>query len=316
MRVDIKQECIGRWAPILTNLGINAQLFNGKHQPCIFCGGKDRARWDRAKEFYYCSQCGQKQPIDMAIEHTGLSFKETTQLIRPNIMTTPLQIVKPADTEKAEARIRKIHAGLKQITPDSAVFLYLAKRGITVLPDTDCYEHPSLDYWEDSVKTGTYPAMVSVFRTPKGEVSTYHITYVTQDGEKAPVQIPRKILPVMRPMGGSAIRLFEAEEVLAITEGIETALSVRQDQGIHCWAAGSAQAMVNVVIPETVKVVWIYADADESFTGQKAAFDLANRLKIKEGKTVRVVTLVDQEVIQDYGRKCDYNDYVIMKAAS
>jgi putative DNA primase/helicase len=252
----------------------------------------------------------------MAIEHTGLSFKETTNLIRPTVMTTPLQIVKPADTQQAEARIRRIHAGLKHITPDTANFLYLAKRGISVLPDADCYEHPSLDYWEDGVKTGTYPAMVSVFRTPTGEVATYHITYLTNDGEKAPVKIARKILPVMRPMAGGAIRLFEAEEVLAITEGIETALSVRQDQGIHCWAAGSAQAMVNIVIPESVKVVWIYADADESFTGQKAAYELANRLKVKEGKTVRVVTLVNQETVEDYGRKCDYNDYVIMKAAS
>jgi putative DNA primase/helicase len=266
MRVDIKQECIGRWAPILTNLGINAQLFNGKHQPCIFCGGKDRARWDRAKEFYYCSQCGQKQPIDMAIEHTGLSFKETTNLIRPNVMNSPLKIVKPVDTQQNEARIKKIHAGLKRITPESATFLYLAKRGISVLPDKDCYHSEGVEYWQDGIATA-YPAMVSVFRTPEGEVSTFHITYLTNEGEKAPVPTPKKILPIMRPMAGGCIRLFEAEEVLAITEGIETALSARQDQNIHCWAAGSAQAMVNIVIPETVKTVWIYADSDESFTG-------------------------------------------------
>jgi putative DNA primase/helicase len=195
------------------------------------------------------------------------------------------------------------------------VALYLAKRGIKVLPDADCYQHDAVEYWQDGEKS-LHPAMVSVFRTPSGEVATYHITYVTKQGEKAPVQIPRKILPVMRPMVGSAIRLFEAEEVLAITEGIETALSVRQDQGIHCWAAGSAQEMVNIVIPETVKVVWIYADSDESFTGQKAAFDLANRLKVKEGKTVRVVTLIDQRPVEDYGVKYDFNDYAIFKANS
>jgi hypothetical protein len=37
---------------------------------------------------------------------------------------------------------------------------------------------------------------------------------------------------------------------------------------------------------------------------------------VKEGKTVRVVTLVNQETVEDYGLKCDYNDYVIMKAAN
>jgi putative DNA primase/helicase len=313
VKTDIKQECIGRWSGILTNLGINAELFSGKHQPCVFCGGKDRARWDRAKEFYYCSQCGSRQPIDMAIEFTGLSFKDTTNLIRPNVMNTPLKIVKPVDTHQNEARIKKIHAGLKRITPDSVVALYLAKRGITVFPEQDCYQIDQLDYWDGGEKS-IHPAMVSVFRTPAGEVSTYHVTYLSNDGTKANVPIPRKILPVIKPLVGAAIRLFKADDTLAIAEGVETALCVTEDSGVPCWAAGSAQAMNNVVIPESVKVVWIYADSDESFTGQKAAYDLANRLKVKEGKTVRVVTLINQDSVEDYGVKYDYNDLAILKA--
>ena len=54
----------------------------------------------------------------------------------------------------------------------------------------------------------------------------------------------------------------------------------------------------------------------QSFTGQKAAYDLANRLKVKEGRTVRVVTLVDQRPVEDYGVKYDYNDYSILIANS
>ena len=315
MRSDIKQECAGRWAPILTNLGIKAELFNGKHQPCVFCGGKDRARWDRAKEFYYCSQCGSKQPIDMAIDFTGLSFKDTAQLIRPNIMNTKLQVVKPVDTAQNEARIRKIYEGLKRITPDCVVALYLAKRGITVLPDQDCYFHPAMEYWQDGEKS-LHPAMVSVFRTPDGEVATYHITYLSNDGTKANVPVPRKVLPVIKPMAGAAIRLFKSEEILAIAEGIETALAVYKDCGTPCWAAGSANAMTSIVIPESVKTVWIYADSDESFTGQSAAYQLANRLKTREGKTVRVVTLIDQGSVEDYGVKYDYNDLAILKATA
>ena len=313
--IDIKQECQGRWSGVLTNLGIDERIFNGKHQPCIFCGGHDRARWDRAREFYICGQCGSKQPIDMAIEHTGLSFKETTNLIRPNVMNTPLKIVKPADTAQAEQRLRKIHAGLKQITPNSAAFLYLAKRGITLLPEQDCYAHEAVEYWEEGVKS-FHPAMISVFRTPEGEVSTYHITYLSADGTKADVTTPRKILPVIKPLVGAAVRLFKAADILGITEGVETALSVNQDQAIPCWAAGSAQAMNNIIIPESVKTVWIYADSDESFTGQKAAYDLANRLKVKEGKTVRVVTLIDHKSVEDYGVKYDFNDLIIANAAN
>ena len=36
MKTDIKQECQGRWSGVLTNLGIDERIFNGKHQPCIF----------------------------------------------------------------------------------------------------------------------------------------------------------------------------------------------------------------------------------------------------------------------------------------
>ena len=315
MRADIKTECVGRWAPILTNLGINAQIFNGKHQPCVFCQGTDRARWDKAKEFYFCSQCGSKQPIDMAIEFTGMSFKEAAQLIRPNIMNAALKIVKPVDTQQAEDRIKRIHAGLKRITPDSIVALYLAKRGITVLPEQDCYQHDGVEYWEDGIKS-LHPAMVSVFRTAAGEVSTYHLTYLSANGTKAEVTTPRKILPAIRPLVGAAVRLFKVDDMLAIAEGIETALSVMQTIGIECWATGSANNMKAVAIPESVKTVWVYADSDESFTGQAAAYELANRLKVREGKTVRVVTLVDQKTVEDYGVAYDLNDYTILKANS
>ena len=312
MRVDIKTECVGRWAPILTNLGIKAQIFNGKHQPCLFCQGTDRARWDKAKEFYFCSQCGSRQPIDMAIEFTGLSFKDTAQLIRPNIMNAQLKVVKPVDTQQAEDRIKRIHAGLKRITPDSIVALYLAKRGITALPEQDCYQHDGVEYWEEGVKS-LHPAMVSVFRTAAGDVSTYHITYLSADGNKAAVTTPRKILPVIRPLVGAAIRLFKVDDIMAIAEGIETALSVTADTGLQCWATGSANNMKAVVIPESVKTVWIYTDSDDSFTGQAAAYELANRLMVREGKTVRVVNIIDQKLIEDYGVSYDFNDYLILK---
>jgi len=313
MKADLKTECVGRWAPILTNLGINAQIFNGKHQPCPFCQGKDRARWDRNKEFFICGQCGSKQPIDMAIAFTGLSFKETAQLIRPNIMSAQLKVVKQVDTQQAEDRIKRIHAGLKRITPESIVALYLAKRGITVLPEQDCYQHNSVEYWNEGVKS-LHPAMVSVFRTPTGEVSTYHITYLSNDGTKAEVTTPRKILPVIKPLVGAAVRLAKVDDIMAIAEGIETALSVTSDTGLQCWAAGSASNMKAVVIPESVKTVWIYADSDDSFTGQAAAYELANRLKVREGKIVRVVNLIDKQLVEDYGVSYDYCDYNILKA--
>ena len=50
----------GRWREILPALGIPSQFLSGKHQPCLLCGGKDRARFTDldGRGSYFCNQCG------------------------------------------------------------------------------------------------------------------------------------------------------------------------------------------------------------------------------------------------------------------
>ena len=44
---DIRQRMIGNWeAALLSIVNIDRKVFNGKHQPCPHCMGKDRFRWD------------------------------------------------------------------------------------------------------------------------------------------------------------------------------------------------------------------------------------------------------------------------------
>jgi hypothetical protein len=65
---------------------------------------------------------------------------------------------------------------------------------------------------------------------------------------------------------------------LAITEGIEDALSAYQSTGLGAWAAGSGSRMSTLVdaVPNYIEVVTIYAHPDD--TGQRGAHALAKGL--------------------------------------
>jgi putative DNA primase/helicase len=313
---EIKHQCSGRWASVLVSLGMNEQIFNGKHGPCLFCNaGKDRARWVRQKEFYICNQCGSHNGIELAIHHLGLPFKEAANEIRRIIGNVKMEVVKTSDeTEKNRARIERIRQGLKPINGECAASRYLANRGLKVLPDKDCYFHPGVEHWQDGVKT-VHPAMVSIFRNVEGKGSTLHITYLTPDGRKANVEAPKKMLPVILPLPGCAIKLFEPiNGVLAVAEGIETALAIHQMDDLPVWACGNASQMAALDVPDSVNRVLIYADEDRNYTGAKAAYALANRLATK-GKDVKVMRLIDRQPIADFEVKSfDFLDYCVAEA--
>lgn len=313
--VDIKDQCRGRWADILAQLGFAEEIFSGKHQACPECGGKDRFRWNREKEFGICNQCGDHQPVNMAMAHLQLPFRDTVAKIRTVIGQCQQAPAKTDDSSKNEARLNRIHAGLKRIIKGDPVSLYLQNRGITILPKRDVYTHHGLDYWDTSdqgkpVKIGAYPAMVSMFRNLSGEVCTYHVTYLTKDGKKITGHPAKKILPKIRKMRGGSIQFGGVGETLIIAEGVETGLAAEQEFGYPAWAAANATLLELVEIPNYVKSVLIIADEDKSFTGQKAAYTLANRLKVQQKKDAAVVRLTSPSSLHiDRGIDCDFLDY-------
>lgn len=313
---ELKDQCVGRWAGVLSSLGMDERLFNGKHGPCIYCGGKDRARWVKPKEFYLCAQCGPHTPEDLAIHHLGLTYRDTAREIRKIIGGVKMEVVKTSDDyEKNRARIDRIRKGLKRMNGEDAASLYLANRGLKVLPDSNCYAHPGVEYWQDGVKS-VHPAMVSMFRNVEGKTASMHIIYLTQDGKKADVEAPKKILPVILPLPGCAINLFEPENgVIAVAEGVETAMAVRQLEHFPVWACGNAGQMATLDVPESVNELLIYADEDESFTGAQAAYTLAKRMKAK-GKKVSVIRLLEDGPYSDRGQiKQDFLDYAVRETS-
>jgi putative DNA primase/helicase len=118
--------------------------------------------------------------------------------------------------------------------------------------------------------------MLAMVTAPDGSGATIHRTYL-KDCKKAPVQSPKKLMQGM-PIKGAAIRLFPVASILGVAEGIETALAAANLTGIPTWACVSAGGVESFIPPEEVVRVVIFADNDENFTGQAAAYKLANRL--------------------------------------
>jgi putative DNA primase/helicase len=314
----ISQNALGKWPSILTMLGVDQEFLKNKHGPCPICGGKDRFRFDDkgGKGSYYCSGCGAGDGFNLLQKLNGWSFAEAAKRVEEIIGNCRVTPAAQDDSGKNEARLKRIHAGLRRISHDDPVGRYFLSRGITILPKQDVYFHPGVDYFTSTesgkpVKVGTFPSMVSIFRNLAGATCTFHITYLTQDGQKITGHPAKKFLPAIQPLPGGAIRLGGGiSEHIGIAEGIESTLAAMQDYRIPCWAAGNANLLEQVLTPEPVKSVVIFADEDSSFTGQKSAYTLANRLKVQFKKDVSVVRILGKETYKDRGSDLDYLDYL------
>lgn len=210
---------------------------------------------------------------------------------------------KLAEEQAREAELQRNRESIKEIwnasipiTRDCPAGLYLARRGIdiTAIPST------GLRFCESEC------AMIACVKNAAGKCVTLHKTFLTTDGRKADVVYPKLLMKLAADtMSGSAIRLALHKDVLAVAEGIETALSVTYATGIPCWSCVSANGLEAVQIPEDVKTVLIFADKDRSCTGAKAAKKLADRLS-KEGFLALVMAIEDP--IPECAKGIDWND--------
>jgi hypothetical protein len=75
----------GHWPEILAELGIPRKALNGKHQSCLFCGGKDRAWFTNYDDagLYYCNQCNPpvRDGFRLLMDFHHWEFKQTADCI-------------------------------------------------------------------------------------------------------------------------------------------------------------------------------------------------------------------------------------------
>ncbi|WP_339690088.1 toprim domain-containing protein [Celeribacter baekdonensis] len=130
------------------------------------------------------------------------------------------------------------------------------------------------------------PAMLAQIRGPKGEPLGLHRTFLKPDGSgKADVE-PQKMM--LGPSSGGAVRFGPDNRVIALAEGIETALSVSQASRLTVWATLSTSGLKGLILPPPPVAEVIVIAADHDPAGISAAEQTAERLE-REGRAVSVI---------------------------
>lgn len=296
MRTPLTERCTGRWATLLPLLGVDRSYLNGRHGPCPMCGGKDRWRWiNRAGSGdWHCNQCTHGDGIELVKRYLKVDFKEAAKRIEAVLGETRKETkVAPPDESRLRAQAKRLW---QQTVPVAGVGVtYLASRHLP-MPDPLAVRFlPSHRYLRQEV----FPALIAKISDASGAGINLHQTFLAADGRgKAPVEKPRLMLRGSIPLG-SAIRLFPVGPTLGIAEGIESALSAHVLYGgIPVWSVINAGGIRRFAIPEGVEELVIFADADENYTGQSAAYERANRAVIHDKIACRV--MVPHTLGQDF----------------
>ena len=294
--LNISDQLTGRWVSILTMLGVDEKILNSRrHHPCPGCGGKDRFRFTNYnnKGGYICSQCGNGDGFQLLDIVFGWDFKQSKEEIEKIFGETKLTHVKQHDPMP----LLKFVAGNAKNNGDE-VTAYLKSRG---LKPSKYLKQVRLKYYTEGVEVGAFESMAGLIVDKDAQPVSYHVTYL-KDGIKADLPNSKKILPGKKSITGCAVR-FGIGEVINVTEGIETALAVQEITNLPTWAALNAGNLESLEIPDSVKKINIYADNDKSFTGQKSAYILANKLVVQKGRKV--------EVFYPEKPETDYLDYYV-----
>jgi putative DNA primase/helicase len=295
-RSKTKDQASGKWRTILPALGVPPKLINGKHQPCPHCGGKDRFRFTdfHGTGGYICSQCGAGSGFDLLMKINGWDFR-TAALQVEKIVASCAPDRKPRQFGEAEQRsaMNTLWQTAVPVSSEDAAGRYLWRRCRATSFPASLRFVPAL---RCTGSASAYPAMLAKVTTATGEPNNIHRTYLSVQGHKAPIEAPRRMMPGPIAKGG-AVWLSEPQATLGVAEGIETALSASALTGIPCWAALNAAMLKDWQPPQMVTHVVIFADHDEKFTGQAAAFALASRLS-NEG--YGITTRVPEQVGLDW----------------
>ena len=273
----------GQWLKILTSLGIPRDSLRKSHTKCPICSGAKKFRFDDKDGLgtWICNSCGAGYGYKLAKLYTQSPDSELLGRIDQIIGHKPEYTQQPVDPVQAQKKKRLVQFGKQLRECGTITASYLRNRGVDLHQLSYIREHPNAPYYQDGKLVGHYPAMVNALRNVQGQVISFHVTYLTQDGWKADLEVNKKILPPVETITGSAIRLCNLAPEMAITEGIETALGVMTYERVPCWAAYSANNLAKFEPPPGIESLVIYGDRDFSFTGQAAAYELARRMQAR-----------------------------------
>lgn len=249
----------------------------------ILCPGPGHSPRDRSlsvtfagDDFTVFSHAGDdwRECKDHVRERLGLGDFTPAETRSPVIVTPT-----PEDRDRIE-RAGTLWREARPIEGTPAV-AYLASRGVSYQGEALRW-HPSCPFG----KGERHGCMIGLVRNiVTNEPQAIHRTAIDATGRK----IDRK---AYGPIGGGAVKLTDdadVTKVIAIGEGIETALSIREltDLGnMPVWSVLSANGIAAFPVLPGIESVWIAADNDASGTGQNAARSAGERLHAAGVETI------------------------------
>lgn len=269
-----------------------------------------------------------KTARDMLLDAVGgrTRFESLSNLPPPK---PPVREVDPEELRIKQRQSAKVKSKIVSIWNDTLSLdhpdarparLWFKRRGIWPVESPkmvqDLRFHRGLEFYEHEdgqiVNKGTFPALIAMVRNVDGRSLTINRTYITDLGQKAPFHEVRKLheVPNDLTVTGGAVQLDEPTYCLNVAEGIETSLAVRIiTGGMPTWSTLTKGLLENLVIPESVKIVTVWADKDRSDAGQSAAASLVLRLRNAGINAVAMLPPID---IPEGKKGVDWNDLIQM----
>lgn len=292
----------GKWRGILKELGIDEQYLVNKHGPCPVCGGADRFRFDDrdGTGSFYCNSCGPGKGMELAVRFTGRDFKDVASEIDKIVggvdADPPVFVERMSEAEKRDS----LNRNWAQAKQDEVLVDYLDRRGFGSRAGIALEGVKTLrgtrHLWRKS--SGKREAgVLGLMQDLSGKAVTLQRIFVSNEREK-------KLMSPVAPLSGAAVRLggpagdlTQGSLVvkLRVAEGIESGLAVRCLRPYATvWCGVTANGMAEMKLPPDIGVLEIWADSDESMTGQSAAFNLAHRYA-RQNRDCKISVMVPEE---------------------
>ena len=157
---EVLPRMMGMWKDALINIcDAPESFFNGKHQPCLYCGGRDRARWTdnlsiKGDGGNICNQCGNDTGIGLMMRLTGMNYSEAINVLGDWLNLIPSEVISKANKRASRTSPYKMGAQIDH------------ERCLEIMKRTEIVESTPLSIYE-----GIYSEFgFDVGRTRSGEL--------------------------------------------------------------------------------------------------------------------------------------------------
>lgn len=194
--------------------------------------------------------------LELICHHLGLDEKAAWDWARNWLGDIPHRPTKPSapapDNKDRKAIVAGIIARSESVAASPAE-AYLRNRGITLTPP-DCIRFRRF-------AAGRHGALVALATDDAGEVLAVQQTYLTDDGQKAPVRVVKRTNKAVDGWSERAVVRMPGLAPPILCEGVENALSIWQATGRETWACLGISNIARAPVPSGYPVV-IAGDGD------------------------------------------------------